>query len=673
MSDQSPAKAHGPLRVATPEQLQSAASGSAPGAAVTLKPESARTSAPNAGELAKALLACGDQQAPTGSCKVILKIALFFDGTGNNLDADVRTQEHSNVARLFQAHPEDDEATHEYVRYIPGLGTYFKEIGDPGGDTAGKAFGAKGEDRLVWAMKEVDQIIKKYIPTRIIGLRFALFGFSRGAALARAFALRLQERCEGSSTSWRWKDLRCPSEIYFMGLFDTVASVGLPASSGLDSLSIGQGYTTLERGLASRRRDSSTGLDARPVHGSTKTWWLHGIAQGDRPGAIPADGFFTGHGAWADNLRLPPMTRRCVHYTAAHEIRNSFPLDSVREGLHYPRGIDVDERVYPGAHSNVGGGYRPGEGGKSPVFNSLLSLIPLSAMLHEARRAGVPLTQPEPDDFATSPELSRRFNAYMNHPGIVGQRSVEGHLLAHMRLFYAWRFHVIRRNRKAGQRPEAADLNAREAAWAKEGADLDRQIAEAERSPTRQAALQEQARARKELDDALFQDRQIGSSNPYWTSPDKQASRLRVQRANEQARAADARFIEADDPRARLVAKKSTLPSGGQVDLLNRYDAQLMLDVKSILDGRAKRPDVPLRPHYAGLIEAYEAEFTHNRGLLSEHPDALAFFELYVHDSLAGFAKDATLPSDPRVVFIGGDTKSQFARSQSTTKESQAA
>jgi hypothetical protein len=98
-----------------------------------------------------------------------------------------------------------------------------------------------------------------------------------------------------------------------------------------------------------------------------------------------------------------------------------------------------------------------------------------------------------------------------------------------------------------------------------------------------------------------------------------------------------------------------------------------MLDVKSILDGRSKRPEIPLRPHYAGLIEAYEAEFTHNRGLLSGHPDALAFFEHHVHDSLAGFAKDATLPSDPRVVFIGGDTRSQFAKGQSTARESQPA
>ncbi|MFY0583563.1 hypothetical protein ACN28S_63020 [Cystobacter fuscus] len=45
---------------------------------------------------------------------------------------------------------------------------------------------------------------------------------------------------------------------------------------------------------------------------------------------------------------------------AAHEIRNSFPVDSVLQGNSYPK--NCREMVYPGAHSDVGGGYRRGEG-----------------------------------------------------------------------------------------------------------------------------------------------------------------------------------------------------------------------------------------------------------------------------------------------------------------------
>ena len=33
----------------------------------------------------------------------------------------------------------------------------------------------------------------------------------------------------------------------------------------------------------------------------------------------------------------------------------------------------------------------------------------------------------------------------------------------------------------------------------------------------------------------------------------------------------------------------------------------------------------------------------------------------HVHDSLAGFAKDATLPSDPRIVFLGKDERAMHA------------
>jgi Uncharacterized alpha/beta hydrolase domain (DUF2235) len=57
---------------------------------------------------------------------------------------------------------------------------------------------------------------------------------------------------------------------------------------------------------------------------------------------------------WANGLEIPPLIEQCVHMVAAHEIRNSFPLDSALQGLQYP--FNVREMVYPGAHSDVGGG-----------------------------------------------------------------------------------------------------------------------------------------------------------------------------------------------------------------------------------------------------------------------------------------------------------------------------
>ena len=135
------------------------------------------------------------------TCQVQLRVAVFFDGTGNNLDADVPTNEHSNVARLFRSHLDNDPGAGVYALYVPGLGTYFKDIGDPG-DEWGGAFGKLGEPRLAWAMERIDLIVAKYSPANVTSLDISLFGFSRGATLARAFARRVQDRCKAQGTKW---------------------------------------------------------------------------------------------------------------------------------------------------------------------------------------------------------------------------------------------------------------------------------------------------------------------------------------------------------------------------------------------------------------------------------------------------------------------------------------
>ncbi|KAG1085887.1 hypothetical protein G6F57_019154 [Rhizopus arrhizus] len=64
---------------------------------------------------------------------------------------------------------------------------------------------------------------------------------------------------------------------------------------------------------------------------------------------------FDGHGGWAtaEDLRIPADVRRCVHMVAAHEVRGSFPVDLVD-------GANCEQIIYPGVHSDVGGGYTPG-------------------------------------------------------------------------------------------------------------------------------------------------------------------------------------------------------------------------------------------------------------------------------------------------------------------------
>lgn len=190
-------------------------------------------------------------------------------------------------------------------------------------------------------------------------LRLSVFGFSRGAAEARAWVnLVLQRFPQGVGG--------IPLQIDFLGLFDTVASVGMAQS------------------------------------------FPH------------ADG----HSSWAakDGMVVPDAVRRCVHLVSAHEVRGSFPLDSILQGGVRPP--NCKEIVYPGVHSDVGGGYPLNDQGRAlgvgVVANARkLSQIPLAQMYREARMAGVPLAPPEAmqpfqkDDFAIDPILKTDFNAYI--------------------------------------------------------------------------------------------------------------------------------------------------------------------------------------------------------------------------------------------------------------------
>ena len=89
-------------------------------------------------------------------CKQSLWFSFFFDGTGNNLDADEGLSKHSNVAKLFRAHASNDASVGIYRTYIPGVGTYFPEIGDDGGSKLGLGTGAMGEERLGYALEKFD-------------------------------------------------------------------------------------------------------------------------------------------------------------------------------------------------------------------------------------------------------------------------------------------------------------------------------------------------------------------------------------------------------------------------------------------------------------------------------------------------------------------------------------
>ncbi|MFC5476299.1 T6SS phospholipase effector Tle1-like catalytic domain-containing protein [Paraherbaspirillum soli] len=333
-------------------------------------------------------------------CQCFVKIGLFFDGTNNNRIRDEPLKCHTNIVKLFNAHKAVDgigdylQQPHHYRIYIPGLGTRFPENREWRESQEGKAFGKGGQARILYALlevynavyqsindgvkmfedheitaklqqyaqdvdtgdplrdahdprpdrrswfgdlsKELDKRLRKVraerpLP-RIPNISLNVFGFSRGAVQARAFCYWFNDLLQKDGTF-----ASMPAEIKFLGLFDSVASIG-PANS---------------------------------VAESTPIFW--------------ADGHFV----WAKEILqpLPDCVKHSVHYIAAHEQRRNFPVTRVKQGA----GGKVLEYLYPGVHSDVGGGYAPGEQGKSRSMDLLLSQIPLLHMHHAATVAGVPL------------------------------------------------------------------------------------------------------------------------------------------------------------------------------------------------------------------------------------------------------------------------------------------
>ncbi|CAJ0725748.1 T6SS phospholipase effector Tle1-like catalytic domain-containing protein [Ralstonia mannitolilytica] len=360
------------------------------------------------------------------SCDGNLFVGMFFDGTGNNEDEDYkkhrgdpRHQKHSNVVRLYHAYPDlkEKKGTDAYYRYyIPGVGTPFDKVGDDGTvipgvpNPLGSAAGWGGAPRIFWGLIQVLNAIHRYfhergliseseakdlcnplsfsptnfakrfsvsanpfhallntqrtlnykrrlrelkdvyqarLKTKIRGqkpelrlINLSVFGFSRGAAEARAFVNWLYELCEQKDGGWLFAGI--PLRIQFLGIFDTVASVGLAG--------------------------------------------LYPITEGRQD--------------WADdNMQIHPAVERCLHLVAGHEIRACFPLDSVRVDSKYPP--NCKEYVFPGSHSDVGGGYMPLALGKADWSRDgkntdlQLARVPGFEMYCAALAAGVPFYSPE--------------------------------------------------------------------------------------------------------------------------------------------------------------------------------------------------------------------------------------------------------------------------------------
>lgn len=617
-----------------------------------------------------------NRASPT-DCKQVLWFSFFFDGTGNNMDADIGTNKHSNIVRLYRVHPKNDKVKGTYAFYIPGVGTYFRDVKDPGGSVRGLLFGDMGVERINWAIAQFDENLARHLarakaPANAISeVNISAFGFSRGAALARAFVNEfLRQRCVHLSDD-TWKLVQGPQIfIRFMGLFDTVASAGPPMSFG----------STGAAGAAVGAKKVQAGAEMLMGQRNLKIYGTPAIqaevlafAAGARPGADPGTGsLWNGHKGYGAFMAIPLMVEEVRHFVATHEIRNSFPLDSVAvvSDGNISKPAKFFEHPYPGMHSDVGGSYRPGEGGRSFNPQEKLGLIPLKHMYDFALKKRVPLLpicawdEDMHADFTLSEQLLKSFSNYINEIGKCN--SLGEYFNRHMALYYAWRFRTIRI--KAVQ-PDGVDkhrIGEMNMKFSAEGKTLTKSVAQLKSlSDNAEATLKGLISRRAMLEQPFAGRKEADFREPLL----KNAAETKM---------AEIEFETAKDNWLREQARLNALPDmNNYYALLSMYDKELVANARAIKEccdrypGRiSSRIDQRknLRPHYKVLLEAYESEYGPGAGL--NKPEIFAFFDNYVHDSLAGFAKDATLPSDPRVIYVGGNKKSEYASNDNALPES---
>ncbi|GAA0697025.1 hypothetical protein GCM10009104_26450 [Marinobacterium maritimum] len=229
-----------------------------------------------------------------------LRIGLFFDGTGNNMYNDIQLPDRdiTNIAKLYELYRESEEVKRIYIE---GVGTTRGEMTVSGFDAPepwlalSMGVGPEGgHGRVQYAVEEVRDALRDSPCERVV---FDVFGFSRGAALARHF-VNLIHRWP---RMWSYPSKLAPipafpqsvtASVCFLGLFDTVGSFYAPGNDD--------------------------------------------------------DGDF--------NLNLSPESaQKVVQLTAYHEIRQNFPLTSIHgtnsQSAHFL------EIPMPGVHSDIGGGY----------------------------------------------------------------------------------------------------------------------------------------------------------------------------------------------------------------------------------------------------------------------------------------------------------------------------
>ena len=619
------------------------------------------------------------------NCSEPAFIGTFFDGTGNSYRSalDTKKESESNIARLYDAFPGRcvpgilppetewkanlDQYKHYFKLYIPGVGKRFDSVGDQTHSWArlvdeglGVAFGRLGQARIYWALAQLLNYIYQHyhtgagssilIPdeeiqrisakvnllhselstdaetalsingaitpsmptahrpplthrpptypvtavfydwltrlkqcignddrrpgvTRLNTLHLYTFGFSRGASQSRVYLNWLLRMCRVDAlmrgeTGGPYSLAGIPVVHEFMGIFDTVASLGIPNMVDHHS----------------------------------------------------------GHDFWSDakSLQIPKEVGKCLHFVSAHEQRRSFPLDSAYQGQRLPD--YCEEVVFPGVHSDIGGGYSPLDQGKGLSRDGATTLqrIALAEMYRRARVAGVPLilekaSATAQEGYRIDPRLIQAFNDYLAcfnvKEGTTGE-IVKEHWLTMTR----WRLRGVssaqwpsgsRERAEHFDQPLRQDIAAQRAAITHDMAMLKQDIGAGHRAENdaKRRALRDKLKRLNQSEDALYVDRLNAAA--------------KTQRFG-------LKLLEGEFDALRTVRRSPTLMKEQGMSV---YTARVV----DRATGTAKDQQCKLRPDEREEVRVIFHEMAHN--FVPVDARVAQFLDNYVHDSIAGFSK----------------------------------
>lgn len=256
-------------------------------------------------------------------CPWTMRVGVFFDGTGNNKENDFPKGKATNIAKLYERYQEGTANEYEttfWKYYENGVGT-IDGVDEDDYESSGLALGKGGIERIHRALKEVANFFhEKPCAKEFI---VDVFGFSRGAAQARHFVNEIHDRAAGPNV-----------KVGFVGLFDTVGSFvgGWLGAAGFKEDRAGDNINRaewkVEKGTRKRMVNALDGMEIEVPYYET----------------FIQDYNFNLSSASADYIE---------HFTANDEIRENFPLSSVKP----TGGGFINEKGFIGVHSDIGGGY----------------------------------------------------------------------------------------------------------------------------------------------------------------------------------------------------------------------------------------------------------------------------------------------------------------------------